>query len=70
MDKIIHHENYNEINNHNDIALVKTMGGIEYTNAVGPACLPFNRPDSFEGKNVNIFGKYDDVNLGPKKFHC
>lgn len=49
------HPYYNEI--HNDIAVCKIIGTIEYSAEVGPVCLPFqHKRDTFGGAVVDVLG--------------
>ncbi|KAG5679195.1 hypothetical protein PVAND_008782 [Polypedilum vanderplanki] len=41
LESAVHHENYNNPQNANDIGIVKTSNYIRFTRGVGPACLPF-----------------------------
>ena len=51
------HPNYVQKLNLNDIAVVKTVGDIKFSNQVGPACLPFQHSaDSFGGSIVTALG--------------
>jgi len=44
---------------HNDIAVCKIIGTIQYNSKVGPVCLPFHHSrDSFDGSNVTALGQY------------
>ncbi|XP_029159143.1 venom serine protease 34-like isoform X1 [Nylanderia fulva] len=55
VSKCIMHSYYNEI--HNDIAVCKIIGTIEYSAEVGPVCLPFQRKrDTFGGAIVDVLG--------------
>lgn len=55
VSKCIMHPYYNEI--HNDIAVCKIVGTIEYSAEIGPVCLPFqHRRDTFGGAVVDVLG--------------
>lgn len=63
---IIKHPLYSNVRRDYDIAIITTAGLIEFTNEVGPACLPFqHHMDSFGGMAVDVLGKfyfYNDKN--------
>jgi len=55
VSKCTMHPYYNEI--HNDIAVCKIIGTIEYSAEVGPVCLPFqHKRDTFGGAVVDVLG--------------
>lgn len=57
IEKIILHENFDRRILYNDIALIHTRKPIQWYNAVGPACLPFNFNENyFIGKKLDIAG--------------
>lgn len=57
MNELIIHENYSEIDQKNDIALVRLAHEIWYTRGTGPACLPFNyTTEYFYNKDVEMAG--------------
>lgn len=41
VDEVILHENYDEVNNFYDVALLKLSSPVNWTDFVRPACLPF-----------------------------
>jgi len=44
---------------HNDIAVCKIEGTIQYSSKVGPVCLPFHHyRNSFDGSKVTALGQY------------
>lgn len=52
------HPNYDKIRNTNDIGIVTVKGIINFSDHVGPACLPFQHQfDSFGGSYVTILGR-------------
>jgi len=54
---IIHPWYQNDKNAYNDIAVCKILGNIEYSDKVGPVCLPFQKKqESFDNNNVTALG--------------
>lgn len=69
------HPLYNEETLDNDIAIVTTNSIINFSEEVGPACLPFqHRFDSFAGSYVDLLGERYSLNhslfLEILNFHC
>ncbi|XP_066600685.1 venom serine protease 34-like [Prorops nasuta] len=57
ISKAIVHPNYVSVTTGSDIAIIQIDGVFTYSNAVGPACLPFQHSfDSFAGDFVKLLG--------------
>lgn len=63
----IGHPNYNTNTQVNDIALIRVVDFISFTNEVGPVCLPFRYPDlPHVGDVVTVLGWGTVEHAGPK----
>ncbi|XP_076243634.1 venom serine protease 34-like [Calliopsis andreniformis] len=57
ISRVVVHPNYNKMSYSYDIAVAQINGTISYSNAVGPACLPFRHSqDTFAGDYATILG--------------
>lgn len=63
IDHTIEHENYNDMTLANDIALVVVKRKIDFSQRIGPVCLP-NKVLNLVNEHVKVLGKlyYENIN--------